>query len=46
MGKQENLNYNVHINWEEDYKEPVYYNLDAELLAFKLLYNVMMTNKR
>ena len=46
MSKQEIPNYDTHPNWDEDYKEPVCYNLDAELLAFKLLYNVIMNNKR
>ena len=36
MSKQENLNYNVHINLDENYKESVYYNFDAELLVFKV----------
>ena len=40
MSKQENLNYNVPINLDENYKEPVYYNFDAELLVFNLLYNI------
>lgn len=40
MSKQENLNYNVHINLDENYKESVYYNFDAELLVFNLLYNI------
>ena len=46
MGKQEILNYDTHPNWDEDYKEPLYYNLEAELLAFKLLHNVSINNKR
>lgn len=39
MSKQEILNYDIHPNYDEDYKDPVYYNFDAELLAFKLLYS-------
>ena len=40
MSKQEILNDNVNINWDEDFKDPVYYNLEAELLVFKLLYSI------
>lgn len=40
MSKQEILNDNVNINLDEDFKDPVYYNLEAELLVFKLLYSI------
>lgn len=40
MSKQEILNYDTHPNWDEDFKDPVYYNFEAELLVFKLLYSI------